>query len=321
MLGKPVIRRLIPALLAAAAGVMAFLYLQQEDEVSRLLRLFSHPLGIAAISAAYTASFLLKAWAWRLYTGGRLNHATAVQGLFASLFVNHVLPVKAGDLVRAGLGTRGGTLGWGESLQSVAVLRSLDLLTLGALAATGAVFFGLWEELRIAGYAFSAAIALGGLAVILLLGPKLRRMLRLQPFLSRQLDLLQQAFAGGRGWAVWGITAASWVLEGAVVYGTARIMGVELGFAAAVWVTAVTVAGQVFHFTPGGLGTYESVMTAALSAGLGLPLETAFGVALATHGYKFIYSYGAGGILIWRSALSWREVRSWTAMRLQGKSK
>lgn len=315
------VKRAVPALLAAAAGVLAFLFLRQESEVARLARLFSHPFGMAAITLGYTASFLLKAWAWRLYTGGRLSKAASVQGLFASLFVNHVLPVKAGDLVRAGLGTRGGALSWGESLQSVAVLRSLDLLTLGAVAASGALWFGLWEDLRVVGFFVMAGIALSGLLLVLRFGPELRRRLGASSLVADQLALLEQALSGGRGWAVWGLTAASWVLEGAVVYGAARIMGVELGFTAAVWVTSVTVAGQVFHFTPGGLGTYESVMSAALAAGLGLPLETAFAVAVATHGFKFVYSYGAGGILLWRSALSWREIRGWTALKLHGKRK
>jgi uncharacterized membrane protein YbhN (UPF0104 family) len=293
---------------------VAISFLQQEGERERLVRLLARPEWLAAVTLLYTASFLLKGWAWRLYTDGRISGRTALAGLYASLFVNHVLPVKAGDLVRAGAAARGrGRLSWDEALHSVAALRSLDLLTLGAFAASGAVYYGQGDALELRWYAVAACAAAIAAGIVIWAGPRLR--LKAASFIGKHGGMARSVLTGRRGWAILLLTAASWTLEGAVVYGAAQVLGIQLGIAAAIWVTSVTVAGQVFHFTPGGIGTYESVMSAMLAAGLGIPLEEAFAVALATHGFKFLYSYAAGGILLWQAAVSWKEIRGWTAMR------
>lgn len=313
--GTAALQRVWPLLLVGFVCGLIVLFLQEEAERERLLQLLARPGWLLPVTLLYTASFLLKAWAWRLYTDGRLSGRKAAAGLFASLFVNHVLPVKAGDLARAGLAARGsGALGWDESLHSVAALRSLDLLVLGAMAAAGGLFYGLGEAVQLQWYllAAGAAVLLAGLAAWAGSGG-LR--LKAASFLAKHGRMARGVLTGRRGPAILLLTAASWVLEGAVVYGAAHAMGVKPGFAAAVWVTSVTVAGQVFHFTPGGLGTYESVMSAALTAGLGMPLETAMAVAVATHGYKFVYSYAAGGILLCGAVVSWKELRGWTALR------
>lgn len=285
-----------------------------EAMLERLGMLFSEPIWLLAITLLYTLSFWLKAWAWRLYADRRLTWGTGMDGLFASLFVNHILPVKAGDLVRAGLAAKRSGLKWDEALHSVAALRSLDMLTLGTLASAGALTLGLhWSSRQYVVY--TAAVALALLLALILYFTRKRG--KPASFLGRHIGMVRNVMAGKRGWMILSLTAVSWVTEGFVLFGTAHILNVELSLLAAVWVTAMTVAGQVFHFTPGGLGTYESVMAFSLSAGLGMPLETALALAIATHGYKFAYSYAAGAILMARTAVTWREIRGWA--RLKGK--
>lgn len=286
-------------------------FLRQEEGWGGLMPFFTSPGWIMPVAVLYTASFLLKAWAWRVYTSGALSWSLSVQGLYASLFVNHVLPVKAGDLVRAGLAAREPRLGWDGALHSVGALRSLDLLTLGTLAAAGTLLYGVSGAAE--GYLrllAAVAIAVCAAAAVLLLG----RRTAVGGFVGKHLTMVRSILAGRRGAGVLVLTAASWILEGSVLYSAARVMGVELSITAAVWVTAMTVAGQVFHFTPGGIGTYESFMTGSLAA-VGVPLETAFAVAVATHGFKFIYSYAAGGLLLWRAAVTWRQMKEWTRLK------
>lgn len=85
----------------------------------------------------------------------------------------------------------------------------------------------------------------------------------------------------------------SWICEAFVIYEIAS----SLTFIQAVWVNSMTIAGQVFQLTPGGLGTYETVMTFALRA-LGVEEVAAYEWALMSHGFKFIFSYGVGAILL-----------------------
>ena len=85
-------------------------------------------------------------------------------------------------------------------------------------------------------------------------------------------------------------TLPSWILEAVVIIVAARALGIELSLAAAVSVTAFTILFQAFHITPGGIGVYEAVMTAALFAH-GIPWQEGLALAVATHGLKFAYSY------------------------------
>jgi uncharacterized membrane protein YbhN (UPF0104 family) len=89
------------------------------------------------------------------------------------------------------------------------------------------------------------------------------------------------------------LTAGSWVLEAFVLFGIAR----TLPFMQAIWINSITIAGQVFQLTPGGIGTYETVMTFALTA-IGVPTADAYEWALLSHGFKFLFSYGAGMIVL-----------------------
>lgn len=267
-----------------------------------------NPGWLVLVTLLYTLSFLLKGWAWRLYVDGRISTMVCLEGLFASLFVNHVLPVKAGDLVRAGLAAKRGSVSWDEALHSVVVLRSLDLLSLGGIAAAGALLLGLqWPVERYVLYL--AAVGIAAVAAAGLIWMK--RYSNRGDFLKRHLQMAGKVIAGKRGWLIIFLTLASWILEGAVVFGAAMFLKAELSFPLAVWVTAMTVAGQVFQFTPGGLGTYEGVMASSLALGTAMPLETGFAIALTAHGYKFIYSYASGGVLFLKAATTWKEMKGW----------
>ena len=61
-------------------------------------------------------------------------------------------------------------------------------------------------------------------------------------------------------------------------------------------VMAFTILFQVFHLTPGGIGVYEASMTAALQV-QGTPGGEALTLAVLTHGLKFAYAFGVGGLL------------------------
>lgn len=106
------------------------------------------------------------------------------------------------------------------------------------------------------------------------------------------------------------LIALSWVLEAAVVYGVLQSLEFNLSFLHAIWVNSVTVAAQVFQLAPGGLATYESVMSFALVQ-LDMDWKDAYHAALITHGYKFIYSYIAGAVTFILHPISLKQLKVW----------
>ena len=57
---------------------------------------------------------------------------------------------------------------------------------------------------------------------------------------------------------------AAGLMEAVVVYGVIHALRLNIGFLQAVWANGMTIAGQLFHVTPGGIGTYETTLSASL---------------------------------------------------------
>ncbi|MFC4812663.1 lysylphosphatidylglycerol synthase transmembrane domain-containing protein [Paenibacillus sp. GCM10023250] len=300
------------------------------------MRLLRSPGLLILMTAGYAGSFGLKALAWRLYAGRNkldpLRHY--VHPLFVSLLINHVLPVKAGDLARTGLLVRGTSARWDDSLHGVAAMRMLDLASLLLIGAVGALALGLEAS---PWFMLAAGIgALGAVAGWLGLERWRRRTLRetdgqeaagrqeesgsrvqhIARLIMRHYEHLRATLTSRRGAGAASMTLASWLLEGTVVYGVALALELPVNPLEAVWVTGMTIAGQAFHVTPGGIGTYETTLTASLGV-LGVAGSAAYTAALLSHGYKFAFAYIAGGLSMAMTAVTWTDMRGW--LRLRGR--
>ncbi|WP_349290974.1 lysylphosphatidylglycerol synthase transmembrane domain-containing protein [Brevibacillus sp. NL20B1] len=287
-------------LFAAFVGLCVF-FLDLKAINRQLLTLLHHPFTLAGMALLYGMAFCLRAFAWKWYVNKDVAFSVFLYAQFYSLFINHVLPVKAGDAVRIGLLAKEKDVQWDESLHSVVVMRSLDLLVLAAYAGIGVFWMGLayaWTTLFLV-----AGIGAAGLVVLLRWGMK-------KPLLKKHVQIVKTAFTGPKGWFICAAIAASWGLEAFVVLGVTNALSIDLSVLKGLWVNSMTIAGQLFHFTPGGLGTYESVMTFSLvTAGVGW--QQAYEVALLTHGWKFAFSYLAG-LWAWIALpIPWSELRSW----------
>lgn len=87
--------------------------------------------------------------------------------------------------------------------------------------------------------------------------------------------------------------STSWVLEAAVLYGTVTIYHRDLSVLEAVFANSVTVSGQIFQITPGGIANYESFLVFALRL-FGITIQEGYTIAIVTHAVKFFFSYVAG---------------------------
>ncbi|MNG16382.1 hypothetical protein D3C84_1002920 [compost metagenome] len=114
------------------------------------------------------------------------------------------------------------------------------------------------------------------------------------------------------------LVTVSWVLEAAILLGIARMGGIELTAASSVWANSVTIGGQVFHITPGGIGTYENTLSGALAA-LGVSWDEAYAVALLTHAFKFAAAFILGAYSLIRMPVRVREAREWVQIKRSSK--
>ncbi|MEH7356880.1 lysylphosphatidylglycerol synthase transmembrane domain-containing protein [Neobacillus drentensis] len=258
---------------------------------------FENPLILLVVTFSYLFSFLLRAEAWRLYLGKSVRFSSCLQGVFLSLFINHISPFKVGDAVRVGI------LSWREknikpeiSAHSVVVLRIFDMVFLVLFSLIGLLAFSKTFIFRFS-LGFLLLLSLLGLILIFIL-------YKYRPsFVSKHIIFFKEALSGRNLVTIVTLIALSWALEGAVVWGVTKSLGQGLPLYKAIWVNSLTVGGQVFQITPGGISTYESVMTAALTS-FHYPVKDGYMVALVSHSFKFIFSYIVGFVLLIRSPIT-----------------
>lgn len=269
--------------------------------LSEMEALFSNVWVMIAMTFAYLSAFLLRAKAWQMYVDERMSLKRFVDGLFYSLFLNHLLPIKAGDLIRTGYLASSKEVSWKAALESVVIMRLLDLMILGFFALAGVFYLGVSIS-----YLFIVGLMLGGgaLLALILLKEKWRHV-----FFS-QAKRAGAVIISVKGMVLVLFIVVSWILEAVIVYAVSTQFGTTLTFLKAIWVNSFTIAGQVFHFSPGGIGTYESFMSFGLRA-FQIPIKEAYTIAILTHGYKFIFSFVIGFYLIFSAPISWTTIKHW----------
>ncbi|MGZ0086625.1 lysylphosphatidylglycerol synthase transmembrane domain-containing protein [Caldibacillus thermoamylovorans] len=290
-------RVMVGAALIALFAWLTHRYFDGRLLLAPLAELARQPVRFAAVLVVYGASFWLRAWAWKQYVGKPLGLSVYGRAVLLSLFVNHVAPVKIGDAARVAVLARQPGVSPGEAVESVAVMRFLDMAMLGGWTVIGTYAYRHHLP-RVP--LLAAAVA----AAVVLTVVVLRRPLRLERLWRRW----RTVFQGRRGVGIVAAVAASWLCEAAVIGAVAETVGLSLSFWQAVWVNSATVSGQIVQVAPGGLGTYEAVMAFALTA-LGASGERAYAAAVVTHAVKFLFSYAAGAVVLafWRS--DWQVVQ------------
>jgi uncharacterized membrane protein YbhN (UPF0104 family) len=302
MLTKKRMIQSIAIFLVVCSLVITWQWFDSKEWLRDVGLLFHRPKWLVFMVSAYLASFLLKAAAWRIYAGQEVKFAVYFHAISYSLLVNHVLPIKVGDGVRTGLLMKNGGKSWEDALHSVAVMRLLDMLVLAGIGGIGIVRMGLpsswmWVTLLVSGTAILAT------AHYL---PVIRKF----PFVVKHSVYFHLKMLSGKGLGILGLITFSWVLEAGVILAVTQIINLQLGSFSLVWANSMTIAGQIFHITPGGIGTYESTMSGSLAL-LGVDGKDAYRAALLSHTFKFLFAYALGGYSLLRMPLHLREMKAW----------
>jgi len=284
---------------------LTFHYFDGEWIWKGIKAIIQSPIILFAILTLYLLSFCLKAIAWKVYLNGRPRFLTCLLGVLYSLLVNHLLPIKAGDLVRMKIMSTRDDISGEDAAHSVIILRLLDMIFLIGFTIIGLFVLGVDFQISI------PLIMVGCIGLVLALVVVLRFF---PVFLRRQFELFKQAFSGKNGVVISAAIGLSWILEAAVLYGTVIIYNGDLSMIEAVFANSVTVSGQIFQITPGGIANYESFLVFALRL-FGFTIQEGYTIAIVTHAVKFFFSYGAGAMAVFIYPIPFKTVLSWIKVR------
>jgi uncharacterized membrane protein YbhN (UPF0104 family) len=263
--------------------------------------MLKQPLWLLLITGSYALAFIVRAAGWKLYVRQDVPFNVYLAALWYSLFFNHILPFKLGEAVRVAAAAQHPKITTEQALHSTLIMRLLDLLFLGILSLAGSVYLGI--SLHIAWFTAFIVILIVG-SVLLVLLARGRRL----HFLQKHIGWLRENLLTMRGLVILLLVSFSWMLESVVVYGVVHAVQLQLSFFQSIWINSLTVASSVFQFAPGGLATYESVMSFALVQ-TSMSWEAAFHIAIITHGFKFVFSFISGGAAVLLYPLSWAVIR------------
>jgi uncharacterized protein (TIRG00374 family) len=261
-------------------------------------------------SLTFMVGYLVQAARWRKiaatpHVGLRRFYEMVLGGLAC----NNVLPIRIGEVLRAGWLSREAPMPGGRALGSVALDRVCDVIALVLFLAVGLQAVPTPEWLR------RLVIGAGILLVVIAAGLVFARMYtrskerdrrergRVRRIVRDTIDFLGEPIGRHRA-AVWlAMSVAAWSIGAVAVYLVARSVGVSLEPLEAVFVASALALGVAIPSSPGYIGTYQWIGVAALGL-LDVPPSQALAFAILMHASWFVPSTLAGGAI-----LGWRALR------------
>ena len=302
---------------------LVFLYFafrgQHPDEIRDALSRVDWPLLPLALVLLYTG-IAIRAYRWHVLLRPVCDIPT--REVFPVMIVgyaaNNVLPLRAGELVRAWvLGQRYGVRKT-AALATIAVERLFDGVTMLLFVGGAATVVGLNAELQHVALAAAAvfAAAIVGLAVLLAGGSLRDRLLALvlgplPERLAARVERMAESFLTGLGVLsrrrdlalVAATSVIAWGFETSMYWTVARAFGDPLAGAvtptAALLVTAIANLATLVPSGPGYVGAFEAGVLLAVNGALGIGRGLALSYAVLLH------------VLLWLPVTVWGAVEWW----------
>jgi uncharacterized protein (TIRG00374 family) len=302
-----------PALLAVGISVGLLLWalrgVRLTDVLDHVAAAKPGPLLAAVVLA--TLTFPVRLIRWRLllrdergrpYSAGPLWHAVAL-----GFMANNVLPLRAGELVRAYAASRLAGIRFTTVLSSIAVERIFDGLTVVALLSVALLTPDLPPSVSVSGVSVAHVAQMGGVlggaallvAILVLAAPLaaerlVRRVLPWQRLADRIVSLIEGIRQGlvvlrtpGRLVAVLFWSLVLWLGNALAFYVGFWSFDIPVSYTGALLLQGLLVLGISIPSTPGFFGPFEAVIVAVLAL-YGIPRDVAFSYAISFHLTSFI---------------------------------
>lgn len=326
-------------LLGVAVSVVALVYLFRRDlsGVQSELRSANYVWVVPCLLLSYVGLWL-RSLRWRVLLGYRIVPAHSFHILNVSYFVNGVLPLRVGELVRAALAARlDPPLPVFTSLSTIVVERLLDTLAVFALIGVVLAMLPVGLEIGFVGMALGAGAVIGvivlalfavrpawahalldGLARVI---PPLRRP-ALRAWLSSALEGIRPLASPRAMLLVVGWTAVAWAVSVLTGYSLLFAVFDEPTWSAAIAMIALASFAIAVPAVPGNLGPFEAAIVFALASTklvAGPTAAPAVAFALLLHAVNLLTYISAGLVGLWVEGVSLGEVTTAAqGLRLRG---
>jgi uncharacterized protein (TIRG00374 family) len=286
------------------------------DEVGQALA-HAQVLPIGVVVGCVLGSLITRAARWRIYflPARHVPFGPLVDTLAISYMASTILPLRAGELVRALFLARRAAVAVPRVVGTIVLEKLFDFLALGLmlmlllarpnLPAAAQVGGGFLATVILVGFGFVVALAVWR-------APTLELVATIESWLPfglghrLRLEHAARQFAEGtdslrvpRLWLpllAW--TAITWVLSVGSIWGGIVALGAEPALETLLFVAVLTSSSQAVPSSPGYVGVYHAVATYALTT-FGIDLPTAFGIAVLTHAFSYGSLVVAGLIAMW----------------------
>ena len=291
-------------------------------------------LYIVPTIAAYFLILFIRAIRWRyiLNQCGRVGLRNTWNAILVCYMGNNVFPFRAGEFMRVFLiGKTEPSVSYSTALATVVVERLFDFLVVLIALALVLLFIHFpagSEGLAALVRKFGAMTLLGALILfgfLFLLHLRTEFVLRvsrriLKPLperFSAKIIAALERFASGLSimsrpramLAVFGLSAAAWIVNLSPVYLSGLAFGVHIDLVTTAFVTVVGAAAAAIPAAPGFFGTFHYFNQQALYFALHLDPGIALSIAVVIHATYYFPITIAGALVAWRQGYSLTKMR------------
>lgn len=293
--------RLLKILLGLVVSAALLVYVFRDADVRAIPGLLARThWGLLAASIALNLlSLWARAWRWAFLFPPDSRPRRLFNAVMIGYMGNNLLPLRAGEVVRAYVVTRHGQPFW-TTVATMVVERVLDAIAVGVMLACLFLLMTVPRELEWAALLFiSADLALIAALVLAAVAPEgcermLRRLLERWPAVERRalrvLDTVNEGLRGIRARrhlppiVIW--SAAIWLLLAAAVWTAFRAAHLDLPWGAAWAVLAFLGLGVSLPSSPGFAGVVQAVVIVALAL-FSVPRTEALSFSLLLHASQY----------------------------------
>jgi glycosyltransferase 2 family protein len=310
---RGLLRRSLPALIGIAVSVGLLAWALRDVSLSEVL---GHvrtarpgPLAVAVTLA--TLAFPIRLIRWRLLLRDEHGRAYPALPLWHAIAIgftaNNILPLRAGELIRAYTAARLTSARFTTVFSSIAVERIFDGLTVVALLTLALLGPELPAAVKVGGTSVAQLARAAGVisllalftAVAVVAAPltaerAVRRVMPHAHLADRIIDLIEGVRRGLvvlrsparlAGVVVWSLVL--WLMNALAFYVGFSAFGIPVSFEGALLLQGLLVLGISIPSTPGFFGPFEAVIVAVLAL-YGVPGSLAFSYAISFHITSFV---------------------------------
>ena len=295
----------------AISAIFLWLAIRDADPDAVRAALADADIGLVLLAVvAFMFGYLLQATRWRkIANTSQLGLRRFYEMVLGGLACNNVLPIRIGEVVRAGWLSREAPMPGGRALGTVALDRACDVIALVLFLVIGllAVPTPAWLRNMIIGAAVLVVTIVAALVFARLYtrsrGRDRRERGRVRRIVRDTIDFLGEPF-GRRRAAIWLLLSiGAWSIGAVAVYLVARSIGVELEPLEAVFVASALALGVAIPSSPGYIGTYQLIAVESLGL-LGVDDSQALAFAILMQASWYLPTTLIGGTII-----GWRALR------------